>query len=1737
MNTIEIKDKKHIALLVIVLMTITVLGSLAIHQKQVNAATYGSVWIDTKGNAMTLDEKMRWNFTVVDDTISLTKYTGSITGGKIVGNMPATLGGKPVTSLDKTFQDKTSLIEAPALPNTVKTMDRTFYGCKSLTKAPTIPGSVSSLYETFRLTKLEQAPEIPNSVKEMYGTFSNTISLTEVPDIPNSVTNMERTFYSTGITEAPVIPDSVTNLKYTFAYTRLTKAPEIPNSITDMTGTFYYCTDLTQVSIIPNSITDMEETFYSCYSLINPPAIPNSVINMKRTFWDCTGLETAPIFPTSGVDLFETFRGCKSLSGDVYLPNNVKNISGIFYNTLKTINVHYYLGTASVEDYIKVSPNNVKWFTIQEQTPSLTVDVNDKDMTEEDLKAWEWEEIEGGIDLTNYIGQYNSDGSIKTPAPKIIDGKDVIAMTSTFESNYSVKIAPKLPPKLINMYSTFYDAKNLENAPEIPNSVVSMQYAFGFCEKLTVAPKLPDNLINLYFTFGYNNISEMPDIPDTVEDMDLTFASCKSLVDLKDIPDSVETMELTFRECESILETPKLPNKIRELKETFRYCYSLVKINELPDSIESLSRTFRDCTSLEDFPEKFPDSLENLSYCFAGCINLTGEFNVPDNIWGALGIFDGTKKDIVGWYTKNNTYIKTVSVPTNVEWKLSDEFIDDEWIDTEGNVMTLEDKKKWDVRKEKNDNEPVIYGYKGKIVSGKVDGFLPAIVAGDPIIKLYGTFENNLDLVETPRLPETVWYLFWTFKGCENLTKITHLPRDLAAADSTFAFCKSLTTVPDFPNNDAFPMFFGTGRYSLWYTFEGCESLVEPPKIEQGAWRMDYTFEGCTSLKTMLELPSEAGSWKTMFIKGVYENCTSLVNTKPIPEYVFLVADNFKGCISLKELPNFPRKGDVSHEYDTSNWNFKNNNSLEDARNFPSDLGALVGTFQNNTKLKKWINIGNAELRDNDYIEGSVFKGTVNPIVVWRNIDSDKYDLDDEPENIHIYPNYEYKDVNGNIMSMDDKSQWLRTETSEGFILDQYIGEIVNGKIVGEIPSTINNKPIIGFSKGLFNYDDNIKKLTHTPKLPENITDIRYLYSGGENITSIHPLNDNITNIKETFKDNKSLKIFPNMPTKLEVMDNAFNGCTSLVGEFYVPLDIKTANGIFDNTSKHIIGWYVIDNKHISNTLIPNNAEWRMRTTPTPEPTPPPIPNPNPDPTPSPKPEGPREEVELPKEEPGIDVGEDEVLEKVWYDTDGKIMTEEEISKWEIQEYQTHIWIKDYLGEYRDGKIIGSMPDKLQYRSFVKPTNEETTSPIEYKILEEKRVKDISGAFINKQELTTTPVFPKETENMSFTFSHCSNLASIVQMPEKVKILYKTFEDCTSLETTPTLPNTVIDMESTFARNIKLNKVTNLPNSVKTYLYTFEDCTSLVSVPDVPNGVEHLTGTFYNNTSLQRAPKLPNTLITMTGTFFNNTLLKIAPDIPNSVKGMYATFFGASLMDFPKLYNNIEDMQFTFENCKSLGGKMIVPQYITKLRGTFDGTVKPITITYSSKIEQVIKNTWMPSNITLVETNSLVNASQLSLATNAQTQPSSTLQKEVTVVEEVRDTKQSPTYLKNKNENTEVSKPSSFEDLTIDIDVPISITTEKNSTVINNTQFPVDIEFYGLKSGSKGTSEVKKNTIGLEIGTKQTYSLAEVGTPVNALDSYKINGRQNVNIKTITKDSSNSILNYLTHFKVALPRV
>ena len=180
-----------------------------------------------------------------------------------------------VTSLDNTFENCTTLIEAPETPVTVTSMQSTYSGC----------------------TNLSEIPDVPSTVTSLEGIFNGCSAITEVPDLP-SVTSYQNVF------NGCINLEDVSNIDLTGAIT--------------LENAFKNCSSLEAVPEIPDGVTDLDSAFEGCSLIETVPSIPASVTSCSRAFYNCSSLEEISSFEVP-LSVLETnaencFYGCSSLT-------------------------------------------------------------------------------------------------------------------------------------------------------------------------------------------------------------------------------------------------------------------------------------------------------------------------------------------------------------------------------------------------------------------------------------------------------------------------------------------------------------------------------------------------------------------------------------------------------------------------------------------------------------------------------------------------------------------------------------------------------------------------------------------------------------------------------------------------------------------------------------------------------------------------------------------------------------------------------------------------------------------------------------------------------------------------------------------------------------------------------------------------------------------------------------------------------------------------------------------------------------------------------------------------------------------------------------------------------------------------------------------------------------------------------------------------------------------------------
>ena len=265
------------------------------------------------GNAIVASAETSGDFeySVDSGNVRITRYIGS--GGPV--DIPATIDGKPVTSIGELAFQQCSGITSINIPNSVTSIQQgAFSNCSGLSSI-TIPSSVTSIENTAfwgcsGLTSIT----IPSSVTSIgVNVFYGCSGLTDI-----TVDSSNPSFCS----ESGVLfnKDKTTLIYYPLGKT---DSYTIPDGVTVIEQYAFYCNSKLTSVTIPSSVTSIGENAFQHCTGLTSITIPNGVISIGNfAFGSCTGLKSITI-PSSVTSIGESaFQFCSKLT-IIYIPNGI----------------------------------------------------------------------------------------------------------------------------------------------------------------------------------------------------------------------------------------------------------------------------------------------------------------------------------------------------------------------------------------------------------------------------------------------------------------------------------------------------------------------------------------------------------------------------------------------------------------------------------------------------------------------------------------------------------------------------------------------------------------------------------------------------------------------------------------------------------------------------------------------------------------------------------------------------------------------------------------------------------------------------------------------------------------------------------------------------------------------------------------------------------------------------------------------------------------------------------------------------------------------------------------------------------------------------------------------------------------------------------------------------------------------------------------------------------------------
>jgi Leucine-rich repeat (LRR) protein len=133
---------------------------------------------------------------------------------------------------------------------------------------------------------------------------------------------------------------------------------------------------------------------------------------------------------------------------------------------------------------------------------------------------------------------------------------------------------------------------NFTELPDLPNSLIKLYCSY---KKIIKFPNLL--LINLnlltHFTCNNNNLTELPNLPES-----LTFLNC-SFNKITKLPNLPNSLECLYFDNNNLIELPNLPSSLKYLDCSYN---NLTQLPDLPSSLKYLDCCSNNLTELPDLP-------------------------------------------------------------------------------------------------------------------------------------------------------------------------------------------------------------------------------------------------------------------------------------------------------------------------------------------------------------------------------------------------------------------------------------------------------------------------------------------------------------------------------------------------------------------------------------------------------------------------------------------------------------------------------------------------------------------------------------------------------------------------------------------------------------------------------------------------------------------------------------------------------------------------------------------------------------------------------------------------------------------------------------------------------------------------------------------------------------------------------------------------------------------------------
>ena len=397
----------------------------------------------------------------------------------------------------------------------------------------------------------------------------------------------------------------------------------------------------------------------------------------------------------------------------------------------------------------------------------------------------------------------------------------------------------------------FYNCRNLVKVSGLSDNITNLYAGFYNCVKLN-SIDLPRNIVEMVDAFIYCNFINTPDLSKCTKLVNLfeTFKGCTNLTTLPPvIPNSVENMDMTFTWCNKLSGTTHiLSPKIIDVGVAFWGSYqkniyipfgntatyrSFISANYKTDGSVNGVYLKEDTTNFTSTGDWYHNR-NNSTLC--GYIGNDTNVTIPSSI-------NELNTTVIAPLFFNNKDIVSVNYNN---------------IPAENNSLSRAFYRCDNLSSVENINPDITemnytFGYCTNLVNA------PAIP--NSVVNMNGTYVYCTNLVNAPSIPNSVVNMYQTFTGCTNLRNAPTIPNSVTNMYFAFNRCSRLVDAPKLSNSVT----------SLGYTFGECSNLVNAPEIPNSVFQMSSTFMNCSSLVEAPIIPDSVQRMSRTFF-----GCSSL---------------------------------------------------------------------------------------------------------------------------------------------------------------------------------------------------------------------------------------------------------------------------------------------------------------------------------------------------------------------------------------------------------------------------------------------------------------------------------------------------------------------------------------------------------------------------------------------------------------------------------------------------------------------------------------------------------------------------------------------------------------------------------------------------------------------------------------------------------------------------------------------